>query len=117
MDYKVIDADQHVNPPYDFWQEYLPKELRDGAPKLESTKEGDFILFEGGRKPQNAISIANLAVDKARREVRIGPDELPLRTKEFDLLIAFVDDPVVNAHNQKIINTLVAGALGKELPP
>ena len=26
------------------------------------------------------------------------------------------DDPVVNAHNQKIINTLVAGALGKELP-
>ena len=28
-----------------------------------------------------------------------------------------IDDPVVNAHNQKIINTLVAGALGKELPP
>jgi Fe-S-cluster containining protein len=27
-----------------------------------------------------------------------------------------IDDPVVNAHNQKIINTLVAGALGKELP-
>jgi predicted TIM-barrel fold metal-dependent hydrolase len=51
VNYQVIDADQHVNPPFDFWQTYLPKELRDGAPKLESTKEGDFILFEGGRKP------------------------------------------------------------------
>jgi Fe-S-cluster containining protein len=27
-----------------------------------------------------------------------------------------IDDPAVNAHNQKIINTLVAGALGKEMP-
>jgi Fe-S-cluster containining protein len=27
-----------------------------------------------------------------------------------------LDDPVANAHNKRIVNTLVAGALGKELP-
>lgn len=49
--------------------------------------------FEGGRKPQNAITVANLSVDKARREARIDDQELALRTKEFDLLVAFVENP------------------------
>ena len=49
--------------------------------------------FEGGRKPQNAISIANLSVDKARREASVDDRPLDLRTKEFDLLIAFVENP------------------------
>ena len=51
IDYKLIDADQHVNPPTDFWQEYLPSALRAEAPRLESSVEGDFMVFEGKRKP------------------------------------------------------------------
>ncbi|MCC7363562.1 MAG: response regulator transcription factor [Dehalococcoidia bacterium] len=48
---------------------------------------------EGGRRPQNVITVANLSVDKARREARVGEELLTLRTKEFDLLIAFVENP------------------------
>ena len=48
--------------------------------------------FEGGRKPQNAIVISNLAVDKARREARIDDVPVEMRTKEFDLLIAFAEN-------------------------
>ncbi|MCC6382456.1 MAG: response regulator transcription factor [Dehalococcoidia bacterium] len=46
---------------------------------------------EGGRR-QSAITVGNLTVDKARREARIGDEGLALRTKEFDLLMAFVEN-------------------------
>ncbi len=49
--------------------------------------------FEGGRRPQNALTVGNLKVDKARREVRIDETLLNLRTKEFDLLVAFAESP------------------------
>lgn len=49
--------------------------------------------FEGGRRPQNALTVGNLKVDKARREVRIDETLLSLRTKEFDLLVAFAESP------------------------
>jgi DNA-binding response OmpR family regulator len=49
--------------------------------------------FEGGRRPQNALTVGNLKVDKARREVRIAETLLNLRTKEFDLLVAFAESP------------------------
>jgi len=35
IEYSLIDADQHVNPPPAFWQDYLPAALRSGAPRLE----------------------------------------------------------------------------------
>jgi two-component system alkaline phosphatase synthesis response regulator PhoP len=47
---------------------------------------------EAGKRPQSAMSVGNLAVDKARREARIGDRNLELRTKEFDLLVAFVEN-------------------------
>jgi predicted TIM-barrel fold metal-dependent hydrolase len=49
--YRIISADSHVNPPTGFWREYLPAGLRDRAPVLETTPEGDFVLFEGKRTP------------------------------------------------------------------
>jgi DNA-binding response OmpR family regulator len=49
---------------------------------------------ESGRHPpSNVLSVANLAVDKARREARIDEEIVPLRTKEFDLLVAFMENP------------------------
>lgn len=48
---------------------------------------------EGGRRPQNVVTVGNLSVDKARREARVDEGLLTLRTKEFDLLIAFVENP------------------------
>jgi len=51
MSHKLISADSHVNPPATMWAEYLPESLRDQAPGVESTDEGDFQVFEGRRTP------------------------------------------------------------------
>ena len=62
--------------------------------------------FEGGRKPQNAYSVANLSVDKARREVRVDDDFLALRTKEFDLLVAFVENPGIALTRDQLLGSV-----------
>jgi predicted TIM-barrel fold metal-dependent hydrolase len=51
MEYQLISADSHVNPPPTIWRDYLSAEFRDRAPRLESTEEGDFQVFEGRRTP------------------------------------------------------------------
>jgi predicted TIM-barrel fold metal-dependent hydrolase len=53
---QLVSADSHVNPPPTMWAEYLPAALRDQAPRLESTAEGDFEVFEGKRKPVLGIN-------------------------------------------------------------
>jgi len=56
--YDVVDADAHVNPSADFWQEYLPGSLRELAPRIEPGGEGedcDYVVFEGRRKKLNLI--------------------------------------------------------------
>jgi DNA-binding response OmpR family regulator len=62
--------------------------------------------FEGGRKPQNALTAANLSVDKARREARIDETELTLRTKEFDLLVAFVENPGIALTRDQLLESV-----------
>jgi len=39
--YRIVDADAHVNPPADFWREYLPREFHDIAPRIESGEHGE----------------------------------------------------------------------------
>jgi predicted TIM-barrel fold metal-dependent hydrolase len=51
MEYHLISADSHVNPPPTMWRDYLSAKFREHAPRLESTDEGDFQLFEGRRTP------------------------------------------------------------------
>jgi len=61
---RLISADSHVVPLPSFWREYLPAQLRDRAPRIESTDEGDFSVFEGRRAPVMAInSIAGKSRD------------------------------------------------------
>jgi DNA-binding response OmpR family regulator len=62
--------------------------------------------FEGGRRPQNQVTIANLFVDKARREARIDEKPLELRTKEFDLLMAFVESPGIALTRDHLLETV-----------
>ena len=47
----IFDADAHIDPPHDMWQTYLPAHLRDRAPRIEHGDDGDYILFEGNRRP------------------------------------------------------------------
>jgi predicted TIM-barrel fold metal-dependent hydrolase len=56
MEYQLISADSHVNPPPTIWRDYLKAEFRDRAPRLESTDEGDFQVFEGRRTPLLGIN-------------------------------------------------------------
>ncbi|MBW2942728.1 amidohydrolase family protein [Zhongshania aquimaris] len=53
---RIVDADAHVEPPYEMWREYLPSELRDLAPYIEEGDEHDWIVFEGNRRPVRLIS-------------------------------------------------------------
>lgn len=62
--------------------------------------------FEGGRKPQNAMNVCNLSVDKARREARVDDEMLSLRTKEFDLLVAFVENPGIALTREALLETV-----------
>ena len=54
--YRVIDADQHLNPPHTFWADYLPAKLRDQAPKIERGEDADYIVFEGKRRKVNLMN-------------------------------------------------------------
>jgi predicted TIM-barrel fold metal-dependent hydrolase len=54
--FELISADSHVNPPPTIWAQYLPAALRERAPRLEETAEGDFAVFEGRRSPILGIS-------------------------------------------------------------
>ena len=62
--YQIISADSHVSPPPTFWRDYLPGSFTDRAPSLESTDEGDFVVFEGRKTP--FIMLSNLAGEEGR---------------------------------------------------
>jgi predicted TIM-barrel fold metal-dependent hydrolase len=62
---RIISADSHVNPPKDLWTRDVPERLRDRAPRVESTPQGDFWIVDSeikgaigldavaGRKPED----------------------------------------------------------------
>jgi predicted TIM-barrel fold metal-dependent hydrolase len=53
---RLVDADAHLDPPYEMWREYLPAKLRELAPSIEAGEEHDWICFEGERRPLRMIS-------------------------------------------------------------
>ncbi len=61
---------------------------------------------ESGRRPQNATTVANLSVDKARREAKVDGRQLDLRTKEFDLLVAFVENAGIAFTRDQLLETV-----------
>jgi len=53
---RIVDADAHMDPPYEMWREYLPAHLRDKAPYIEEGDDHDWICFEGNKRPVRMIS-------------------------------------------------------------
>src|SRR5438445_10682078 len=43
---RIISADSHVNPPKDLWMSRAPARLRERAPRVESTPQGDFWIVD-----------------------------------------------------------------------
>jgi predicted TIM-barrel fold metal-dependent hydrolase len=50
IDYPIIDADAHVYEPPTVWQERVPARLRDCAPRVTRSDEGDVWLFDDGER-------------------------------------------------------------------
>jgi predicted TIM-barrel fold metal-dependent hydrolase len=50
IDYPILDADAHVNEPPDLWQKRVPAKLRERAPKVLHTPEGDVWTFDQGKR-------------------------------------------------------------------
>ena len=53
---RVVDADAHMDAPYEMWADYLPPNLKELAPRIENGEENDWIVFEGKRRPVMMIS-------------------------------------------------------------
>ncbi|TZG27388.1 amidohydrolase family protein [Sphingomonas montanisoli] len=89
--YKIVDADAHVNPHPSFWQEYLPKHLRELAPRIEHADDADYVIFEGSRKKLNLMGQQagrkgkDFKLEGRLSDVRSGGWEPAARLADMDL--------------------------------
>jgi predicted TIM-barrel fold metal-dependent hydrolase len=74
------------------WADYLAPEFRDRAPRVESTDEADYEVFEGKRKP-----IANLSSAAGRR-----PEEYSAAIRRFDEVRPGGWDPAARLEDQDV---------------
>lgn len=72
----LIDADAHLDPPYEMWKDYLPAHLRDQAPYIEEGEEHDWIVFEGNRR---AVKQLNNTAGKAGKDFKMNVKRSEMR--------------------------------------
>jgi predicted TIM-barrel fold metal-dependent hydrolase len=89
---RLISADSHVNPPRDLWVDHAPASLKDRAPRVQSTPEGDFWLVDSqvkgaigldasaGRKPEDFK-----AHGLSYKDMRPGSYDPAARLEDMDL--------------------------------
>jgi len=87
----LISADSHVVPLPTFWSEYLPAAVRDRAPRVETTDEGEVSVFEGRRTPVMAI---NSIAGKSR-------ENQGFTYRRFDEQLAGGHDPAARVADQE----------------
>ena len=91
IDYPIIDSDAHVNEPPNLWQERVPSRLRDRAPKLMHTADGDVWSFDDGKKlrPLGLTATAGLSYLQFRpsgmKYDTIRPGSFDTAARLFDL--------------------------------
>lgn len=59
---------------------------------------------EAGVKPTQAMSLADLRIDPARREVHVKGKPVSMRAKEFDLLAAFARNQGIVLSREQLLN-------------
>jgi len=89
---RIVSADSHVNPPKDLWTRSAPESLRDRAPRVESTPQGDFWITDS--QISGAIGLDSSAGRKAEdfrpsgltyKEMRPGSYDPTARLADMDL--------------------------------
>ncbi|MCU1451368.1 MAG: amidohydrolase 2, partial [Acidimicrobiales bacterium] len=92
--YQIVSADAHVLEPTDIWNEWLPKQHRDKAPKLvKDVDGGDGWLFAGATDPDpiGLVSTPGMAWDEFRwtgvtyEQARAGCYNGAERLKDMDI--------------------------------
>jgi DNA-binding response OmpR family regulator len=66
--------------------------------------------YKEGRKPGQAIETGNLRLDMSRREVTIEGSPVTLRTKEFDLLAALMQNVEIVLTRDQLLETVWGSA-------
>jgi uncharacterized protein len=93
IEYRVIDADSHVNEPADVWQSRVPVRLREQAPKMIETDDGRVCWsFQGGNR-MHRVNTACAGVDETAYtstgvrwdEIRPGSYDPKARVEEMEL--------------------------------
>ena len=75
-----LGADDYVTKPFN------PKEL-------SARVRAILRRTQGQPAPEHVVEVGDLAISPARREVRVQGEEITLRAKEFDLLLALARQP------------------------
>jgi DNA-binding response OmpR family regulator len=60
--------------------------------------------YESGQRAGPTLRLGPLTLDKQRREARAGDKELALRTKEFDLLVAFLENAGIVLSREQLLD-------------
>ena len=89
--YRLIDADTHINEPPELWVERLPAKYRSRAPRVERFDEGDAWVLEGVSDPINFGLNATAGMSPERmqpwvrwEDVRPGGYDPKARLEEMD---------------------------------
>ena len=62
--------------------------------------------YAAGQRPGKLIEAGNLQIDLARREVKIAGSPVKMRTKEFELLLAFAQNPGIVMTRERLLEMI-----------
>ena len=62
--------------------------------------------YAAGQRPGKLIEAGNLQIDLARREVKIAGNPVKMRTKEFELLVAFAQNPGIVMTRERLLEMI-----------
>ena len=97
MEYRIIDADSHLNEPGNVWQDRVPAALKDRAPKMLDIGDGKIAWsFDGGKRVSPVAMSATAGVDPTQYDTSGTPNIRPgsydpharLEEMEYDMVQA-----------------------------